>query len=87
MALTKATYSMISGAVFNVLDFGASPSANAATNTTAFLAAIAAVQAADGGSIYVPTGSYLVQKDLLRFMAMARQHLKSHARMQQLALC
>ena len=65
MALTKATYSMISGAVFNVLDFGASPSANAATNTTAFLAAIAAVQTADGGSIYVPTGSYLVQKDLL----------------------
>ena len=65
MALTKATYSMISGAVFNVLDFGASPSATAVTNTTAFLAAIAAVQAADGGAIYVPTGSYLVQKDSL----------------------
>lgn len=67
MSLTKVSYSMIDGAVFNVLDFGASPSASAAQNQTAFEAAIAA--ASGGGSpggvasgpqnsVYVPPGVY-----------------------------
>lgn len=65
MSLTKVSYSLIQGAVFNVLDFGASPSATAAANTTAFLAAIAALQAAGGGAIYIPTGAYSVEKNAL----------------------
>lgn len=65
MALTKTTYSMTSGAVFNILDFGAGSSASAATNTLAFLAAISAVQTANGGAIYIPAGDYLVQKNSL----------------------
>lgn len=65
MSLTKVSYSMIQGATFNVLDFGASPSATAAANTTAFLAAIAALQAAGGGAIYIPTGAYSVEKNAL----------------------
>lgn len=46
---------MINGAVANVLDYGASTTASAATNTTAFNAALAA-----SASIYVPSGTYLV---------------------------
>lgn len=41
MALTKVTYSMIDGAAINVEDYGASPSATAAANTTAIQAAFA----------------------------------------------
>jgi hypothetical protein len=40
MALTKVSYSMITGSPVNALDFGASPSASAAANTTALQAAI-----------------------------------------------
>jgi hypothetical protein len=59
MSLTKVTYSMISGAVFNVLDYGASPSATAAVNTAAINATITAAVAAGGGTVYIPTGTYL----------------------------
>jgi len=55
MALTKVTFSMINGAEANVLDYGASPSASAAANTTAFGLAIAAAV-----RVYVPKGTYLV---------------------------
>ena len=57
MALTKATYSMISGAVVNALDFGMSTTASAADNKTALLAAIAQVGVV-GGSIFIPAGTY-----------------------------
>ena len=40
MALTKVTYSMIKGAVANVLDYGADPTGNA-DSTTAIIAALA----------------------------------------------
>jgi len=40
MSLTKATYSMISGAPVNILDYGASSSASASVNTAAIQAAI-----------------------------------------------
>jgi hypothetical protein len=49
----------------SITDFGAVSGGLAAVNTTAFLAAIAAIQAAGGGAIYVPAGSYLVSKDSL----------------------
>jgi hypothetical protein len=52
MALTKATYSMIGGAAFNVLDFGADPT-GVASSVSAFNAA-----AANGGTVYVPSGTY-----------------------------
>ena len=52
MSLTKATYSMIQGAAYNVLDFGADPT-GVASSAAAFNAAVA-----NGGSVYVPTGTY-----------------------------
>ena len=56
MALTKATYSMISGAVVNVLDYGAD-----ATGTNDSKAAFqAAVTAAGNGTVFVPNGNYKI---------------------------
>jgi hypothetical protein len=52
MSLTKATYSMIEGAVANVLDFGADPT-GATDSSTAFQAA-----GATGKTIFVPKGLY-----------------------------
>lgn len=52
MSLTKATYSMISGAVANVLDYGADAS-GVASSTSAFTAAIAT-----GKSVFIPAGTY-----------------------------
>jgi len=54
MALTKATFSMISGTQANVLDFGADPTGTN-LSTTAFQAAIDT-----GLSVYIPNGSYKV---------------------------
>jgi Pectate lyase superfamily protein len=58
MALTKASYSMITGAVANVLDYGAT--GNGTTDDTA------AIQAAidSGKDVYLPTGAYLVDPDV-----------------------
>jgi hypothetical protein len=58
MALTKVSYSMITGAPANVKDFGAV--GNGVTNdAAAFAAAIAAV-ASTGQPIYVPAGTYVI---------------------------
>jgi hypothetical protein len=57
MALTKASYSMIQGAVANVLDFGAD-STGVASSTVAFQAAIDSLT--NGGGVYVPQGTYLL---------------------------
>lgn len=53
MSLTKVSYSMIQGAMANVLDYGASPSATASANAVAFQAAIDS-----GKTVYVPSGTY-----------------------------
>jgi hypothetical protein len=55
MSLTKATYSMISGAQANVLDYGADP-----TGVADSLAAFNNAQATltRGGTLYVPPGTY-----------------------------
>lgn len=59
MALTKATYSMIQGAVYNVLDYGAT--GDGVTNDRAACqAAITAAIAAGGGAVYFPAGTYLL---------------------------
>ena len=58
MALTKVSYSMITGAPANVKDFGAV--GDGVTNDqAAFAAAIAAV-ASTGQAIYVPAGTYII---------------------------
>lgn len=61
MSLTKVSYSMISGALANVLDFGASPSATAAVNTAAIQAAI------DSGAkgVYIPAGDYAINDTIV----------------------
>jgi hypothetical protein len=53
---TKINFDQIKGAVFNVLDYGASTSASATTNTTAIQAALNA--ATSGGTIVIPAGTY-----------------------------
>lgn len=59
MSLTKATYSMISGATYNVLDYGAD-SSGATDSTPAFQLAVDAAETAGGGAIYVPSGTFLL---------------------------
>lgn len=61
MALTKVSYSMIEGACFNVLDYGAVGD-NATNCTSAFQAAFDAANAAGGGAVYVPAGTYLTDR-------------------------
>lgn len=56
MAITKATYSMIQGAVFNVLDYGADPT-GVADSTSAINAAITA--AGNDNEVFFPAGTYL----------------------------
>lgn len=64
MSLTKATYSMISGAPVNVLDFGADPT-GINDSLAAFNAAIASIQNQDmGGAVYVPRGNYFLSDTL-----------------------
>jgi hypothetical protein len=62
MSLTKTSYSMIAGAVINVLDFGMVSTAgtyNATTNKVALQAAIDSLGTA-GGTIFIPNGTYFV---------------------------
>lgn len=65
MSLTKASFAMINGAVFNVLDYDADPT-GATDSTNAIQAAINAAKATvntglgtGGGVVYLPRGIYL----------------------------
>lgn len=59
MALTKVSYSMIEGAVFNVLDYGAV--GDGVTNDQAACqAAIDAAVLAGGGAVFFPAGTYIL---------------------------
>jgi hypothetical protein len=60
MSLTKVTYSMISGIVFNALDFGAI--GDGVANDTAAIQA--AVNASTGNTLYIPAGTYLVSTEI-----------------------
>jgi hypothetical protein len=64
MALTKATYSLISGASINVLDYGADPT-GVADSTSAIQTAINTASNADGGIVFVPAGSYRCSSGLI----------------------
>lgn len=54
MSLTKVSYSMIQGAVANVLDFGADPT-GVASSQAAFVAALAT-----GNTVFIPEGTFLI---------------------------
>ena len=56
MALTKVSYSMITGASTNVLDFGADPTG--ATDSTAAFTAAKTAALATNKTIYIPAGTY-----------------------------
>ena len=58
MSLTKVSYSMISGAFVNVLDYGADPT-GVASSVAAFQAAVAYCQA-NNNTLYLPAGTYLI---------------------------
>lgn len=60
MSLTKVSYSMIDGAVYNVLDYGAD-SSGSTDSRAACQAAIDAAQVT-GGTVFFPAGSYLLTK-------------------------
>lgn len=62
MALTKASYSMVSGAPANVLDFGAV--GDGTTNCTSAIQAAINSVATDGGAVYFPPGEYLISSTL-----------------------
>ena len=64
MSLTKVSNSMITGSFFNALDYGASPSATAAVNTSALQAAINAAIAAKQ-PLFIPGGTYLTNATLI----------------------
>lgn len=67
MSLTKVSYSMIAGAVVNVLDFGmvsSSGTYNATTNKVALQAAIDSLGTA-GGTIFIPNGTYFVDPGIV----------------------
>lgn len=62
MSLTKVSYSMVNGAPFNVLDFGADPT-GVNNSTDAFAGAASAINAAGGGKLVIPKGTYVVGKE------------------------
>lgn len=57
MGLTKVTFSMIEGAVFNVFDYGAAGD-NSNDDTSAIQAALDAIDDNGGGALYFPKGQY-----------------------------
>jgi len=63
MALTKASYSMITGSPVNILDFGADPTGVTGASA-AIQAAINAVSAQGGGAVYIPPGTYLIDANI-----------------------
>ena len=70
MSLTKVSFSMIQGAVVNVLDFGADPT-GVADSKAAIQAAINSISPTSsasntgGGTVYIPGGKYRITDTLL----------------------
>ena len=58
--------------VFNVMDYGASPSASAATNTTAITAAFTAANSAGSACVYVPQGIFNCNKITITLTAASK---------------
>lgn len=72
MALTKVSYSMIDGAEANVLDFGADRT-GVADSADAFQEAVDFVYNAGGGTIYIPSGDYLIETGINCYPLAARR--------------
>jgi hypothetical protein len=62
MALTKASFSMVTGAPANVLDFGAV--GDGTTDCTSAIQAAINSIATDGGAVYFPPGEYVISSTL-----------------------
>jgi hypothetical protein len=63
MSLTKASYSMITGAVVNVLDYGADPT-GATDSAAAIQAAINSLGTYERGTVFIPKGAYKVASSI-----------------------
>ena len=64
MPLTKVSYSMIDSAVYSVVDYGAT--GDGVTNDRAAIqAALDAAFAAGGGTVFVPSGTYKIDRPLI----------------------
>jgi len=63
MSLTKVSYSMITGAMINVRDYGATGDGTT-DDTAAMQAAITAATANGQSTLYIPTGTYIVKSQL-----------------------
>ena len=64
MSLTKVTYSMISGAQVNVLDYGAVGD-DSTDNLLFFKNALEYLQSVGGGALYIPSGTYCISKPII----------------------
>lgn len=79
MSLTKASFSMISGAQVNAIDFGMSESASAADNAVAIMAAIASLDAGigkTGGVVNLPKGKFNVASDVVSLVGVTNVTLQ-----------
>jgi hypothetical protein len=65
MALTKASFSMIAGAPFNVFDYGATGNGVVANEQPFIQAAIDAAFAAGGGTVRIPEGTYNITAQIV----------------------
>ena len=68
MSLTKTSYSMITGAPVNVLDFGADPT-GVGNSTSAIQAAVNYAYANNSGEVYFPAGTYSITTISLTYTA------------------
>lgn len=65
MSLTKVSYSMINGAVYNVLDFGADNTAVTECSAQINAAITAALDSGFGGVVYFPAGTYRIESTIV----------------------